>query len=511
MLQLDRILSLKTLLGATALASLVALGPATASTVHLTASSPWLSHADPLSRATGIGLLPAIFDFLTAVDGDGTVRPKLALGWRNESDTVWTFDLRSDAVFNNGAPVDADAVAASLSVLIGPDGQRYGTAPYMDTISGVRALSKTTIEITTSSTDARLPRKLATVPIFSAADFHSLGRTEYSKSPVGSGPFTPESWSADGRSVVLRAVPSSWRPSKDVERVEISVILDPSARLQNLLSGGTDIANAIDPDQIPMVEAAGYEVAIDPGPLQLGVALRTFGDANEALRDVRVRRALNYAVDRETIANHLLLGTMPAAVQFATPGVLGFDPEAPPLTYDPERARSLMADAGYASGFDMIWVVNTGQFPGDTLIFQQVVQDLSDIGVGVTLRTTPVSDFIRRINSQDWEGVDAYSTVVSHYRYGDISQAAERFSCYDSRTSYCDASITDLIIKSNETLEAAGREQLLKDINTALLDQAPALLIVQYASINALSNRITSFPTATGNIMFERMEIDDTD
>ena len=478
--------------------------------IHLTSSAPWRAYADPLADATGSPLLPAVFDALTTIEADGTVTPALAESWRIESGTVWTFKLRPNIFFSDGAPLDADAVVDCLSMLIGQDGQAYAPYFYTSEISGVRALSDDEIEITTYQNDARLDRKLSSVSIFSASALERLGRTEFSKHPIGTGPFAPESWSRDGTRVVLKNVPTSWRVSRQVERVEISVVPDSTARLQSILSGGTDISTNLDPDLIPTIEDAGLNVSVRPGPTILSIALRTTAGAAQPLLDRRVRVALNMAVDRDSISQHLLQGTMEPATQLATPETLGYDPSITPYPFDPDQAKKLLAEAGYPNGFELAGTVMTGQFPADALIFQQVVQNLDSIGVRVVLGTLPVIEFIRRRTANTWGEIDVFSTLLSHYRLGDISGAAELISCRDSRSTFCDPTTDDLLQRSHQEMNPAAREQLLKTVNARFHHSAPLLLISRYSAIDALSKRIAKFPPfPMGKMRFEQFEVVD--
>lgn len=476
--------------------------------IHLTSSAPWRFYADPLADATGSPLLPAVFDALTIVDADGTVKPALAESWQNDSGTVWTFKLRSNVSFSDGAPLDANAVVDCLSMLIGSAGQVYAPYLYTSEISGVRALSEDEIEITTRQKDARLDRKLSSVSIFSVSALERLGRTEFAKSPVGTGPFTPESWSNDGTRVILKRVATSWRVSPQVAQVEIAVVPDATARLQSILSGGTDISANLDPDLIPTIEGAGFNVSVRPGPVILSIALLTSDDTAPALQDRRVRLALNMAIDRASISQHLLHNTMRPATQLGTPEAIGYDPLIEPYAYDPEQAKKLLAEAGYPNGFDMVGTVMTGQFPADTLIFQQVVQELNSIGVRLVLGTLPVVEFIRRRTTNTWGGVDAISTLLSHYRFGDISGAAELLSCSDPRSTFCDPMTHDLLNRSHQEMNPVAREQLLKTVNARLHHLAPMILISRYAAIDALSKRITKFPMfPMGKMTFEQIEV----
>ncbi len=481
---------------------------AEATSVHLTASAPWRAFADPLADATGSPLLPAVFDSLILIESDGTLSPALAESWGNDAGTVWTFKLRPNILFSDGTPLDAQAVVDCLSMLIGPSGQAYAPFLFTSEIRGVRALSDYEIEITTRQKDARLARKLSNVSIFSVPAFKRLGRTEFSKFPVGTGPFTPQSWSNSGAHVVLQRVPTSWRVSNQVDQVEIAVIPDSTARLQSILSNGTDIAVNIDPDQIPTIEDAGFKVSVRPGPILLAIALRTSEGATLPLKDRKVRMALNMAIDRESISQHLLSNTMEPATQLGTPEALGYDPTIEPYTYDPDQAMKLLAEAGYPNGFELAGTVMTGQFPGDTLIFQKVVQDLGSIGVKAVLGTLPVIEFIRRRTSNNWDGIDAISTLLSHYRNGDISAAAELLSCYEPRSTFCDPTMDKMLIRSHKEMNVAAREELLQVVNARLQYLAPTILVTRFSAVDAVSKRISKFPLfPPGKMKFEHMEV----
>lgn len=481
-----------------------------ASSLHLTSSAPWRAFADPLADATGSPLLPAIFDALTVIETDGTVQPALAHSWTNNSGTVWTFKLQPNVFFSDGTILDANSVVDCLSMLIGPEGQAYAPYIYTSEISSVRALSDDEVEITTHQNDARLDRKLSSVSIFNAAALKRLGRTGFSKSPVGTGPFTPESWSNDGTRVVLRHVPTSWRKSPHVDRVEIAVVPDATARLQSILSGGTDVSTNLDPDLIPTIEEAGLSVSVRPGPTVLAIALRTSDGAAEPLADNRVRLALNMAIDRDNIAQFLLRGTMEPATQLATPDVIGYDAALEPYAYDPDAARTLLSEAGYPDGFELAGTVMTGQFPADTLIFQQIVQDLRAIGVRVTLGTLPVIEFIRRRTTNTWEGIDVLSTLLSHYRLGDISGAAELLSCADPRSTFCDRATHEILVRSHQEMNLTAREEMLKTVNTRIHNLAPIIVISRYSAIDALSPRIARFPNfPMGKMRFEQFQMVD--
>ena len=170
-----------------------------AAAVHLTTSTPWFAYADPLASETAAPLIAAIFDSLTEVSGDGTVIPALAESWSVSPDKkTWSFKLRPNVVFSDGAPLDAQAVVDCLTKLLAPEATAIRNAFYTNSIVSVRAVDPHTVDIQTDSIDARLDRKLSRVRVFSVPAFNRLGRTEFSKSPVGTGPYRVESWPNSG-------------------------------------------------------------------------------------------------------------------------------------------------------------------------------------------------------------------------------------------------------------------------------------------------------------------------
>ena len=482
---------------------------ALSATAHLTAASPWVAFADPLAPETGVPLIPAIFDSLTSLTDDGHLTSALAMSWQNDGHNVWTFKVRPNVVFNDGTQLDARAIAECLGILIGSQRDTYGSAAYTQDILAVRAIDAERVEITTKSQDARLDRKLANVRIFSAAAFNKMGRAAFAKSPVGTGPYKPVEWSPGGNGVLLEAVPTSWRAPAQIDRVRITVVGDATSRIQSLLSGKTDIAHAIDPDAIAAIEEAGFNVKILESPMVIALALRTSPGAAIPLKDRNVRIAMNMAINREAISQYLLKGTMKPATQFATPGVLGYDLAVQPYPYDLDRARKLLSEAGYGSGFRLVGMVSTGQIPGDQLVYQQVVQDLRSVGIEVQLNVLPINEFLRRRSATSWDGVDIYGTLLAHFRYGDISRSAELNSCIDPISTFCEPAMADLIERSNREMDPKIREQMLKTINAQFQDLAPVLQIVNFSSIIAYSKKFDSLPSTTGNIKFEEMRIID--
>lgn len=487
---------------------LVATG-VNAETLRLAAATSFLSYADPMMLDPGTGIIPSVFDGLTMVNQDGTVGPALAVSWTNTSETTWVFRLRPNVVFNDGSSFTADSVVDLLTFLSAPGAIAYPIAAEAKSISSVRKLDALSVEITTHRADGVLPRKISRIPMIPLNVWSELGRTAFSRQPVGTGPYKIEKWGRAGSSsVTMVGVETSWRAPDQIDRVEYVILPDPAARLQSLMSDAVDIAINIDPDSIPYLEGAGYTVQFQPGPINLALAFHNCGDTSSPITDRRVRVALNMAVDKKNIVDNLLSGTTEVATQGATPGVLGYNSSIKPYPYDPATARSLLEEAGYGDGLELVVGLFSGQFPLDSSIFLQVAQDWAAIGVQAELRPLAYTEYIRRAQAADWEGVDVISAVWSHFQYGDVSRALKRFAGDHAGPYFCAPELLDDIADSDTELDAQARQVLLEDLMARIHDMAPSLPLVRYGGINALSPRVPEFKSRTGAPQFERMYVE---
>jgi len=184
---------------------------------------------------------------------------------------------------------------------------------------------------------------------------------------MGTGPFQLTSWAPER--AAFKAYKDSWRAPK-VDRLTLLLIPDIASRLQALRSGRVDVAMNLSPDSTDMLEAEGFDVVLRSARTNLALTFITTKDG--PFTDVRLRRAANYAVDMKAITEGLLYGLVEPASQAVPPLALGFNPALEPYPYDPERARTLIAEAGYPDGLDFTAEVNVGTVPYFNSVLQQV-------------------------------------------------------------------------------------------------------------------------------------------
>jgi peptide/nickel transport system substrate-binding protein len=384
--------------------------PESADTLRMAVLALPVTMGNPYSslNAPTIYTWSAIFDGLTFVRQDGTLEPWLATSWKATSPTTWEFKLRDDVFFSNGEHFTADAVLNAVEYIKTPEAVTGSVAQMLNSIAGARVINDYTVEITTKTPNVMFPNEAASLRIVAPDHWRKLGPVAFARDPHGTGPYRTVSW--EPAVVRMEAFEGSWR-KPHFKKLEVYAVPDANQRVQGVISGRLDVILGSVPDAMERLEAEGHQWIQIPGG---GIILFSFilnpdhpafGPANEPLMDVRVRRALNYAVNREAYIEALLNNTTRAPSQPATDGVFGYDPTLEPYPYDPEQAKALLAEAGYEDGFDLVIEVVTGTpIPNGEAIFQQVAEDIRAIGVRVELKTFAMAQYFNAIHTGDFKG-----------------------------------------------------------------------------------------------------------
>lgn len=448
----------------------------------------------------------SIYDGLTRLNWSGGPEPALALSWENTSPTTWVFKLRPDVVYHTGKPFTAQDVVDVLALLKRKDMASYLIPNELALVSGSRALDDLTVEIETSAPDAILPKRLATLMMIDPELWDEIGVDGYTLAPVGTGPFKLKTFGRGNAAVELEANPASWRASKNVQRVEYKLVADKTSRIQALLSKQVDLITGLHVDDVAVVEGRGFNVTVQPNPQVKSIALpNALHEDDHPLKDVRVRRALNYAVDKESIAKFIMFGYAEVASQGLTRNTIGFNPDLKPYAYDPERAKALLAEAGYPNGFPMLIEVVTDSTTPDGLMYQRVEQNLEAVGIDVTLRAIPFSEYNRKYTMSDWGETDAFHLIWNNAAFQDPIRPIEYFSCMRANPFFCVPEMVDIIKQSSAEMDPQKRDLLLQSISAQLHDLAPALWLTNAVYTTSYNDRVTSFDSRPTGIVFESL------
>jgi peptide/nickel transport system substrate-binding protein len=444
----------------------------------------------------------AVFDGLTYLAPDGEVKPALATAWETTDGKTWRFTLRRGVTFSNGVPFDSAAAAATLNWLTSKAGLASVVGGRMRDVAKVETPASDVLVVTLRAPDVIFHKRLPSVAIVEPGAWKRLGPTGFAKAPVGTGPYRWVRTDERARRILLEANPGAWRKAR-TPGLEIVELTDEAVRQQALISGDVDIAR-VGLEDVELLEARGVHTLPTPSMQVMSLAFVTEG-RDGPLDDVRVRQALNYAVDKAALSKVLLKGYGAAAGQGASKGTVGYDPALKPYPYDPARARALLAEAGYPNGFPMKVESIVGSLPADTLIYQAVARDLERVGVPVDLRAIPFPVFLRRYLANDWD-VDAFGLSWNAGPYNDVQRPLENFSCIKRpKPFFCDRALAAQIRAAGAELDPEARLARLKALAAAHQKAAPALFLVEQVDVMGFGPRVRGLKLANRVPVYEEI------
>jgi peptide/nickel transport system substrate-binding protein len=470
----------------------------------VTALPPSLGDPFQADGTPSIHVWAALFDGLTRLDASGEIAPALAASWRALDPTTWRFDLRTDVRFANGAPFDANAAKATFDFLGSKQGRASVIGARVRDIVAVEAPDPATLILRTKTPDAALPRRMPSVLIVEPKAW-AAGVASFSAQPIGTGPYRLLRWNERTRSAELAATDAGLRRAT-AARLDIVELAEESVRVQALISREVDIAR-VGVDDREYLRARGLGLVVAPSFQVMAIALRTARKDSSPLKDVRVRRALNHAIDRETLASGLLAGLGAPIGQPAGARTFGHDPTIAPYAYDPERARALLAAAGHGAGFPLIIEVVTNSLPADSLIYQAVAQDLRRIGVDVRMRAIPFPTFLRKYLSNDWGEVDAFGLSFAAAPFNDAQRPMENYSCVNPKPFHCDEATGKLLRAAKAEFDPARRLAKLRALSQRFHDEAPAIYLFEQFDLYGVSPRLTGVQLANRTPEYEAIRI----
>jgi peptide/nickel transport system substrate-binding protein len=447
----------------------------------------------------------ALYDTLTSPDESGELEPALALSWKAEEPTRWRFMLRPGVTFSNGEPFDSTSVVTTLNWLISDVGRRSIVGGEVSNIVRVSAIDAMTVDILTEKPDAILPKRLTAASMLAPKALTSMGMEAYALTPAGTGPFVLKSWKEGGGQILAEANKTSWRKPR-IDRILYTAIPDSTARVQSVLSGRIDITVAISPDQAQQFDGTDFKVVVSPTSQVWAIAYVTTQAKNKALQDVRVRQALNYAVNKEAITDVVMRGTMKPASQGSTPVTFGHDPNLKPYAHDPAKAKALLAEAGYGKGLKLSAEVVTGALPGDAGFLPLVQQDLRAVGVELELRSVMFSDWLRKYNANSFES-ELFGLSWNAAPYYDAVRAIKYHSCDQPAAFFCDPSWMPDYAATGLEFDVNKRRKLLQELSAKVRDSAPGLFLYEVTDLSVVSPRVKNYDIKLRVPVYETLDI----
>jgi peptide/nickel transport system substrate-binding protein len=435
-----------------------------------------------------------VFDHLVrrfVKDGQLAHEPGLATSWTAVNPTTWEFKLRPGVKFHNGEDFNAEAVKFSIERVLNPEQKARWRWAFAD-IERVEVVDPLTVRIVTKVPFPTLITNLAfCMPIVPPKYVREKGDTHVATNPVGTGPFKLVRWRKDD-ALVLEANEGYWRGAPRIKTLVFRPIPDESTRVAALSAGEVDIARGVPPSLVKQIaDNPRTRISRVPSALNIHVILDTLKEG--PLRDRRVRQAINYGVDKEGIIKSILEGNGGAVGGPLTPVMFGFAPDVKPYPYDPERAKRLLAEAGFAQGISLTLNSPNGRYLKDKEVNEAIAGQLSRIGIRTQVAVHEWGTYVSKwpdglvpMYMIGWAGTwDADGIMFPLLRTG------QRFS----RWSHPD--FDALIDKARRTLDQGERVKLYRQATQLAHDEAPWLFLFHGMDIYGVSRAVADWePTS---------------
>jgi len=446
-------------------------------------------------------IMENVSETLTELDvrGGTGVQPRLAEKWEQNADGSWRFHLRQGVKFSDGTAFDAKDVKHSFDRIMSDkntcESRRYfGGMTVTPTV-----VDDYTIDFKADPVQPILPLLLTLVTMVPEET-----PLEFVREPVGTGPYKLTNWTP-GQQIVLTSRDDYWGAKPEVTEATYLFRADPAVRAAMVQAGEADLSPSI--SQVEATNPATDFSYLDSETVYLRV------DHNiEPLNDVRIRRALNLAVDRQAFLGTLLPDSALLATAIVPPPTLGWNPDVKVPAYDPEAAKKLIEEAkadGVKVDTPITIIARSANFPNVTEIMEAIQQQLQEVGLTVELKFVEVAEHEQYYSKPFAEGRGPQLVAAMH----DNSKGDPSFSMFfkyateGTQSGFSDPKVDDLIKRASAAV-GDERAKLWSEAIAYLHDEVVAdVLLFHMVGFSRVSERLDFKPTMATNSMLQLSEI----
>ena len=448
----------------------------------------------------------------------GKLVPGLATAWKPDAQDPrkWTFTLRKGVKFHDGSDFKADAVVWNLDKVLADKSPQFDAKqsaqvrPRIPSIASYRKVDDYTVEIVTKNVDALFPYQLPWFLVSSPAQWEKLGKdwSKVAMQPSGTGPFKLDKLVPRERADLVRNA-AYWDKARmaKTDRIVLVPIPDAMTRVNALLSGQVDIIETPPPDVLPQLKSAGFKMVQNVTPHVWPYHFST--QPGSPWTDIRVRKAANLAIDRESVVKLMggLASVAKGQVDETSPwfGKPGFK-----LGYDLAAARALMTQAGYSKANPLkakVIIAQGGTGQMLSLPMNEFVQQsLAEINIQITFEVVELENLYLHWRSgakSDMNAGKGISAINLGYVTADPFYAITRFA--DSRYvapngvnwgGFNNPKVDELLEKIRTTFDVKLQDSLLAQVHQTMVDEALMLWVVHDTNPHALSPKVKEFVQA---------------
>ncbi|MBT3353129.1 MAG: hypothetical protein HOC91_03470 [Nitrospinaceae bacterium] len=445
---------------------------------------------------------PNIFDTLLARKADGSLVPHLAKSYKMASPNVWEFKLREGINFSNGAPVNSEAVKFSFERILDRKlkSKQYS---YFKTIEKVEAVDKYTVRIHTKKADPMLPPTLAIYGFIVPPKYYKKHNKKFlARNPIGSGPYVLKKW-RKGEEVIYEENPNAWRKPK-VKTAVIKFIPESTTRVSALISGDVDMIDNLPPGLQSRVRSSSAKVIAKQSPRTHYILMVI--KKNAPWNDVRVRLAMNLAIDTASITKNIMMGFAKPVAILDGPTSFGHNPKLKPYPYNPTKAKKLLVEAGFGKGFSFDVYIPRGRFMMGKEALAGIAGQWARVGIKANVKVMEWGAMKKIVTNRNKFDDDVKPFLYYLARMNTAFSTQHMFSgAISSRSIYGgfrDKEVDKMIAEARQTLDNAQREKKYQEIGRVLRDvKVPIVSLYQEYRIYGVGKKIDWTPRADGKLI----------
>ncbi|WP_163849535.1 ABC transporter substrate-binding protein [Pseudooceanicola aestuarii] len=432
-----------------------------------------------------------VYDTLIDVDDKLQLQPGLAVSWEAIDDTTWDFKLREGVKFHDGTDFTAEDAKFSIERIPEVTGPMSMTL-YTKYVDSVEVVDDYTLRVHTKGIAPALPNDFTRLFVVPSETGMEAGNEEFNSGDkaIGTGPYKLVSWQPKG-DMELTRFDGYWGDAPVWENVTRREIPDDAARVAALRSGEVDLINYVpasdylaikgDSDMETFVSDSVYILNVQPSVVDEEPQPITIDgepvDGNP-LQDLRVRKALDLAINRDVLVNIVLEGLGTPANQLMPEGFFGYSTELPTREYDIAQAKELLADAGYPDGFEIDFTCTNNRVPGDAVVCEALAQMWSRLGLTVNAQALNGTVFFPAAARKEYTmAMSAWGTLTGEaaYTYGALVHTPDEEKGFGNfnRTMYSNPEFDEVFNKGAQTLGPDARKKLYEEASfIAMEDRA---------------------------------------
>ncbi len=425
-----------------------------------------------------------IHDTLVHRAPDGTITPRMAESWRRVDDLTWEFKLRPNIVSHRGEKLTSKNVKFTFDMVQSKPEYAVYQFPAQVMLDRIEIVDDLTFRVVTKEPSGTVLYWLFESPIVPIGFYEGAGEDKMAADADGFGPYKFSKYVPNDY-LILEAFDGYWGGRPAINNLVYRVIPEESARINELRAGSIDFAEQISVDIAQQADTAISHVDAKPGLRKMALTI-SIEKGHPALKDKRVRQAMNYAVDKENITENILSDYTAPYSSYVNPA--NNNPDLKPYPYDPEKAKALLAEAGYPNGFKLTIVSPSSRYGLDKEITQQLAADLADVGIDTDVRYLELGVFLERNDAKEltdlvWIGWAALTNPI-------IENLILTTGHVDNNATWSNAEFDSLFKQLNETKDPEEAQRINFAMQKIAWEECPWIWLWKLPQVNGINNRV---------------------